>query len=252
MRTKRKTRVSFSQGVVDIAIPRSWSELTQRELLSMCHLLASVSRESVPLMAFALLSGMRVLYRRGSKFACRWRTPEGAAMAWVDPACLAELIAPLDFLLEPGNEPVRLDKLRKCEAVDAMLLGVPFGTYLKVENLYQGFLKNKHPEALEEIARLLYPGIKFKSLKPFEQVNVMRWVVQIKNMFSVEFSHFFQPAAADKEISMLEVMNCEVRALTGGDVTKEDQIMSIDCWRALTELDFLAKEAEESKRNKKS
>ena len=34
-----------------------------------------------------------------------------------------------------------------------------------------------------------------------------------------------------------------IRALTGGDITKEESILKTDTWRALTELDALAKEA---------
>ncbi len=33
--------------------------------------------------------------------------------------------------------------------------------------------------------------------------------------------------------------------MTGGDVTKEEEILHIDTWRALTELDAKAKEADE-------
>ena len=40
-------------------------------------------------------------------------------------------------------------------------------------------------------------------------------------------------------------MNAQIRALTGGDITKEAAILQMDCWRALTELDAKAREAEE-------
>ena len=40
-------------------------------------------------------------------------------------------------------------------------------------------------------------------------------------------------------------MNAEIRALTGGDITKENQVLSMDCWRALTELNEKAREAQE-------
>ena len=44
---------------------------------------------------------------------------------------------------------------------------------------------------------------------------------------------------------MTEAMNAQIRALTGGDITKEKQIEKSDVWRALTELDAKAREAEE-------
>ena len=43
-----------------------------------------------------------------------------------------------------------------------------------------------------------------------------------------------------------ESMNAQIRALTKGDIIKE--VLHLDTWRALTELDALAKEAEEFNR----
>lgn len=46
-------------------------------------------------------------------------------------------------------------------------------------------------------------------------------------------------------------MNAQIRALTGGDITKEEAVLSMDTWRALTELEAKAKEAEDIKRQTK-
>ena len=46
-------------------------------------------------------------------------------------------------------------------------------------------------------------------------------------------------------MNWLEQMNAQIRALTDGDITKEDAVFERDCWRALTELDAKALEAEE-------
>lgn len=43
-------------------------------------------------------------------------------------------------------------------------------------------------------------------------------------------------------------MNAQIRALTAGDITKEARVLEMDCWRALTELDAKAKEAEEMRK----
>lgn len=42
-------------------------------------------------------------------------------------------------------------------------------------------------------------------------------------------------------------MDTQLRALTGGDATKEAAVLRLDCWRALTELDATAREAHEFK-----
>jgi uncharacterized protein YbjQ (UPF0145 family) len=46
-------------------------------------------------------------------------------------------------------------------------------------------------------------------------------------------------------------MNAQIRALTGGDITKDEAVLSMDTWRALTELDAKAKEVEDIKRQTK-
>jgi hypothetical protein len=43
-------------------------------------------------------------------------------------------------------------------------------------------------------------------------------------------------------------MDAQIRALTKGDVTKEQEILAIDTWRALTELNAQAKDYQELKR----
>lgn len=248
MKTAGMTRVSFSEDRLKVALPCSWEDLSQRELELVYRIKAACSGESVIALAFAAISGMKVLFRRDGVFACRFKSGKKAVRVWVSPQALSEQLAPLSFLNDPGMNPVRLDVMRKTAAIDPRLLGVSFGTYLRLENLYQGFLASNDVSVLSEIATLLYPGGKFDSLKGFEQVNVLSWMVQVKNMFASEFSNFFRPATASSEVSMLDVMNCEIRALTGGDVTKEEFILETDCRRTLTELDFLAREAEESRR----
>ena len=48
---------------------------------------------------------------------------------------------------------------------------------------------------------------------------------------------------------MVDIMNAEILALTGGDITKEDEVLRKDTWRALTYLDAKAKEAEEFRKS---
>jgi hypothetical protein len=45
-----------------------------------------------------------------------------------------------------------------------------------------------------------------------------------------------------------DAMNAQIRALTKGDITKEKEVLTMDCWRALTELDAIARETEELNR----
>ena len=70
---------------------------------------------------------------------------------------------------------------------------------------------------------------------------------------STAFPHFFRKReSADgeppTEVHFIDLYNAQMRALTGGDVTKEKTVLALDCWRALTELEAKAREAEELER----
>ena len=77
------------------------------------------------------------------------------------------------------------------------------------------------------------------------------------------FPHFFQPMSSDNGGNLLggssnlyaqlrDSTNAQIRALTGGDVTKEEAIKKMDTHRALTELDAKARESEEYRKHSKS
>ena len=48
-----------------------------------------------------------------------------------------------------------------------------------------------------------------------------------------------------------EPMNAQIHALTGRDITKEREVLKMDCWRALTELDAKAKDYEDMRKTTK-
>ena len=58
--------------------------------------------------------------------------------------------------------------------------------------------------------------------------------------------------SADLSKQLTEAMNTQIRALTKGDITKEQQVLQMDVHRALTELDAQAREYEELKKHAKS
>lgn len=77
-------------------------------------------------------------------------------------------------------------------------------------------------------------------------MGVFLWFMFVKDNFSKHFPHLFKPASESGEpYDTRAAMDAQIRALTGGDITKEKQIERSDVWRALTELDAKAREAEE-------
>ena len=97
----------------------------------------------------------------------------------------------------------------------------------------------------------------------FRSVSVFYWFASLKQYFAMLFPHFFQPMSSDNGGNLLggssnlfaqlrDSTNAQIRALTGGDVTKEEAIKKMDTHRALTELDAKAREAEEYRKQSKS
>ena len=254
---KNRTRVSFSDNTVHVTLPKAWTEFTQDELRDVYRLCAS-HQGQVNLMfaVFRYLTGLRIERCQEERYQIRFMVDGKPRRLWISPDKLLEYLEPLEFIKHPGADPVRIAWLKtpKVKAVDASLHGVKFSDYLQLENLYQGYISSRNPEALKSISENLYPGYdRQRGLEPFEVFNLIQWAVQIKANFARQFRNFFRPVAGEVETpEMLEVMNNQIRALTGGDVTKEQEIFDTDCWRALTELDYKSKEAEEYRRKSKS
>lgn len=242
-------RATFSdeRNAINFNLPKGWDELSQNEL---CMVMRCKARQEEPHQAkFAVLlhlTGLKVLRREGEMWVCSVPTGENNPKRFLlDPELLPGLLEGLNWMDDPGDVPVRHDTLHGAEALPVRLHGVPFTNYLQCENCYQGILQSQKQEAVQHLATLLYPGLREK-LAVWEQLLVIQWWAQLKAMFAALFPHLFKPSGATGGTpDMMEVMNNQIRALTGGDVTKEEEILNIDTWRALTELDAKAKEADE-------
>ena len=164
-----------------------------------------------------------------------------------DATALAELLPELDWMDTPPEEPIRPHALRDIEAVDAHLSGVPFSHYLQIENYYQGYLQTQEPEALEALMPLLYPGWDGKRMHEAEHVLVLWWLVGLKTAYTQLFPDLFSRTAptGNNQPDMRELMLAEIRALTGGDVTKNEAVLHADTMDALAELNAKAREARE-------
>ncbi len=245
-------RATFSadENTIYVRLPKSWAELDDTELRLVYQAMSTVSDAALPYTLFRILAGVRQT-REGivpGKWMLSIRTTAGLRYVYVTPAQIAEQAKCLEFVHTPGDVPVRITKIGKGIAVDSQLRGVAFGDWLRVENYYQGYLSSQNVESLVAATGILYPGFRGNALTQAEALNILNWLVQVKALFARTFSHFFRPvvsAAATEAPNMLETMNNQIRALTCGDVTKEEVILATDCWRALTELDCKARDAEE-------
>lgn len=247
---------------INLSVPTSWNELDDKQLRYVYSLIADdLSLDEIKTLALLKWASPKVrvegLAVRG-KYLCSLHSPHSTLHFELSAVQLAEALSALDWLAELPASPVRLSKIRHHVAVAPDFQGVPFETFLMVENLYQGFLHTKNDALLDELAALLYtkkasPLSTLRSpLSKSERFSVFYWVASVKEMFAKRFPDFFQPVATEAEnllggspnigAQLQESMDAQIRALTKGDITKEREILSLDTWRALTELNAQAKE----------
>ena len=126
---------------------------------------------------------------------------------------------------------------------------------LTLDNLYQGYLQTQNKQLLQEMACILYKS-RFIKLNQEEATSIFYWFTSMKRYFANLFTHFFTNAQEGMGTSLSfkqlqDNMNTQIRALTGGDITKERDVLRMDCWRALTELDAKAKDYEDLQKQSK-
>lgn len=244
---------------INLNVPQGWHELDDAQLLYVYSLIAKeFAADEIKTLALLHFSGCKVIARHDKN---SFLLKHGKDVFQTSGTLIAEVIPSLGWLDAIPASPVRLKKLRNHASVDAEFQGVPFETYIVVENLYQGFLSTQKDALLDDLAHVLYPGCS-ATLTPEERISIFYWVASLKDMFARRFSDFFvnkapygddfQPTTANAENllgsspnigkQLQESMDAQIRALTKGDITKEKEILSLDTWRALTELNTQAKE----------
>ncbi len=238
----------------NIALPTSWAELSEKQLLMIYGLFArDLSAAEVKTLCFMKWSGLKVLATLPCHSFLIKREKEQVVLCTRQ---IQQANSVLDFLDSFAPMPVRIARIGKYRALPADFEKVPFEQYLFVDNLFQGYLNTQSDELLLQIAQVLYASDDVKPTKA-HLVGIFYWMASLKQYIASLFPNFYKPASAMGEANLLgssqpdiysqlrESTNAMIRALTGGDITKEERILKMDTWRALTELDAKAKEAEE-------
>lgn len=241
--------------VFNITLPTSWDEMTDKQLLMVYGLFArDLSAAEVKTLCLMKWNGLKVLATlpRHRFLIKREKEPEVA----LSTRHIQQATAVLDFLDSFAPMPVRIGRIGKYRALPADFEKVPFEQYMYVDNLFQGYLNTQSEELLLQMAQVMYAS---DHVKPSQAhlVGIFYWMASLKQYFAGLFPNFYKPASNNSSGNLLgngqsniynqlrETTNAMIRALTGGDITKEERILKMDTWRALTELDAKAKEAEE-------
>lgn len=233
---------------INFLVPQGWHELSDKQLRYVYQLIAAEhSTDEIKTLCLLRWSGTKVIGRQDTG---AYLLKRGKLLFEVTPLTLAELLPHLDWLASMPPVPVRLSKINRQHALPADFSEVPFETFIICDNLYQGYLQTQNEDLLDQLGATLYG--KSMAFKPYERISIFYWFAALKDTFSRKFSDFFQPATANAENllgsspnigkQLQESMDAQIRALTKGDITKEREILSLDTWRALTELNAQAKE----------
>lgn len=265
-KTLRTRQPSFStaDGSVNLTAPKSWKEMTQEQLHYTLTLLATFNDFTV-IKTYMLLrfTGIHVVKKDRFGWRCFARTGflglrkrPLTIQAWQ----VEYMIRQFDYIGTYEGMGVRLDDVRGLHAVDVNLHGVRFFDYLSAEKYYQAYCINKDERFLTKLALELYrkkDGSKARKIRldKAQLLGTFLWYSYVKNVLASAFPHFFKKIDRiiedEGDYNFMESVNVQIRALTNGDLTKEQLIFDTDCWRALTELDAKAKETEELKKKLK-
>lgn len=249
---------------IDLTLPQSWPELSDKELRYVYRLIASdFTADEVKTLCFFRWTGLKVCYRQDDgKFVCRHKSSRSAFGAlrrkkqrflWTATE-VAELLPFLAWLDEPSKMPVCLARIGCHCPFAADFSEVPLEKFIVCNNLFQGYLATQRDSFLLQMAGVLY-GHNFRRMSPSELISIFYWFAAVKEMFAQRFPNFFSATASDGNLlggaaspspsQIQESVNAMIRALTKGDISKEKLILSLDTHRALTELDAQAKEYRE-------
>ena len=242
------------EAVFNISLPTSWAELTDKQLQMVYNLFArDLSAAEVKTLCLVKWNGLKVLSQLPDK---RFLIKRGKEVVHLSTRQIQQATSVLDFLDSFAPMPIRIARIGKYRALPADFEKVPFEQYLYVDNLFQGYLNTQSDELLQQMAQVLYGSDRVKPSKA-HLVGVFYWMASLKQYFAGLFPNFYKPASDNSNGNLLgngqsdiysqlrDSTNAMIRALTGGDITKEAAIMKMDTWRALTELDAKAREAEE-------
>lgn len=269
MRTDRNLQLSSSDDGtrhLQLTVPESWEELTQEQLRMVLNVLATFSPMEAKVVLLMRLCGFYIDTAVEKCFRCY--TAETKEVFFLQTWQVQWCIEHLSFVDGFEGFSVRLDSIDTLQPVDELLHGVPFEDFLDMDVNYQLFLSNKEDTSyLQTIGRFLYrPCVEEEHLAdpenydqeyeftPGERLNCFLWFSWVKAQFSEWFPNYFTSGRARGSVDHMKLLHdkqTQIRALTGGDITKEKEILKMDCWTALYELDAKAKEAADYKRKMK-
>lgn len=254
--------------------PSSWTELSEDQLRYVLSVM-SIHHDKIVIKCYLLarFCGLTVHKYTRTGWKCSVRCDESGGngdakigkvrerVLYISAAEILSLLKNFDFIDSFTDfRTLQVASDVQLTAVDSLLRDISFYDYLNIEKNYQLFMLNQEDKFLSKMAHLMYrtadgSADKTAKFEPYELLGVFMWFSSVKEYFAANFPHFFKPAKEGGELKqedLMPAMQAQIRALTDGDITKQQAVYDSLCWDALSELDNKAREAEEFKaRNRK-
>ena len=252
-------------AVVNVNVPKGWTELSQEQLRFLLTAMVAVNfgnrnlsfrsqddyaaqtAAQVQTLCFFKWSGLTIVCPYDSGYLVK----SGDMEFLLSAETVAVAISHLSWTKELPLEPVRLDNVDGAEAIPADLSsGLSFDEWLACETQWQRYQANPDDSLLRQMAEILYNKENIK-MTAAETLGIFYWWAGVKNLVSALFPNFFKKVGGESETEpptydeLRRNIDAQIRALTKGDVTKEKDILALDALRALTELDAQAREYDE-------
>ena len=248
-------------GVIELTVPRGYSEMTENQLRYVAALQVSgQTEESIRTKCFIRFAGIKPVAHLGETYY--FIRPKFKGTFSLKAEEVAYFSKKMDWITKNYIGITPIQKIGRYQAVDRIFRDITFAQYLDSENYYQAFIFTKKEQYLHKLMATLYlTGKKYdnsltdKRAKYFtrhasevEKIATIMWIMGVKEYFSIKFNHLFSGTSAgvggdEKAPDMFEIINNQVRALTDGDITKREKVLQSNTWDALKELNEKAKEA---------
>lgn len=174
---------------INLNVPKGWHELDDKQLRYVYSLIArEFSADEIKTLALLHFSGCKVIARHDKK---TFLLKHGKNVFQTSGTLIAEVIPSLGWLDAIPASPVRLKKLRNHASVDAEFQGVPFETYIVVENLYQGFLSTQKMLCSMRLHTFFIPVVRRPSHPKNASASFTGWLrskICLPDVFRISFS----------------------------------------------------------------
>lgn len=245
---------------INFILPQKWLDLSNKQLLYVSKLfIGNIASNDYKFLTYAFVkfSGLRIkrivnnifeddyiLKRRGER-PFKLTTKQVRASA-----------SNLDFLLKEVTEIRPITRIRRAKACNFRLYNTTFGQFLTAENFHTAYTQTLKVFFLDCLIATLYNKRKSKfddslvrkKAKYFRKVDlatkysVYLWYSGFRWLIAQRFQDIFAGGGdSDQDIKIQDQVMDMIRALTVGDVTKNEDVRNVDTWSALSELNAKAK-----------